>query len=86
MATRKQVQHYLRLLREVQATQRISVLQGPATQRISVLQGPATQRISVQQGRPSPCTQCSEATDERHFATCDWLAEQYAFDQYARQS
>ena len=75
MATRKQVQHYLRLLREVQATQRISVHQGPATQRISVLQG-----------RPSPCAQCSEATDERHFATCDWLAEQYAFDQYARQS
>lgn len=75
MTTRKQVQHYLRLLREVQATQRISLQQGQATQRTSVLLG-----------QPKQCAQCSEATDERHFATCDWLAEQYAFDQYARQS
>lgn len=75
MATHEQVQHYLRLLREVQATQRTSVHEGPATQRRSVLLG-----------QPKHCTQCSEATDERHYATCEWLADQYAFDQYARQS
>jgi hypothetical protein len=73
MATRKQVQHYLGLLRELEATQRISVLVDP-------------QRISVPQGQPKQCVKCSEATDERHYATCEWLADQYAFDQFARQS